>query len=58
MAAEVEHVSADVVVAGANFTGMAAALALSVTLGAEYRIAVVDRREPAATADDPRCFAL
>ena len=58
MTAEAHHLAADFVIAGANFTGMTAALALSHTLGPEYRIAIVDRREPTAALDDPRCFAL
>jgi 2-octaprenyl-6-methoxyphenol hydroxylase len=48
----------DVAISGASFTGLALALALSRTLGSEFKIAVIDRAVPAPAQDDSRALAL
>jgi len=53
-----------ILIAGANYTGMAMALAFAHVFGDEVPITLVDRRDLAATSlgsgptPDPRCFAL
>jgi 2-octaprenyl-6-methoxyphenol hydroxylase len=49
---------ADVLIAGANYTGLLAALCLAKTVGDDVRIAVFDHKSPIDRMDDPRCFAL
>jgi 2-octaprenyl-6-methoxyphenol hydroxylase len=48
----------DILIAGANYTGLAAALCLTTTLGVAARIVVIDRAGPWQSSSDPRCFAL
>jgi 2-octaprenyl-6-methoxyphenol hydroxylase len=48
----------DMIIAGANYTGLAAALSLVEAAGDGVRITIFDRSSGGLPTSDPRCFAL
>ena len=58
MSGEASELRSDILIVGASYTGLLAALSFARTLGPETRIIVTDKMSPDTIAADPRCFAL
>lgn len=58
MSGEASELRSDILIVGASYTGLLAALSFARTLGPETRIIVTDKMSPDSIAADPRCFAL